>query len=60
MAAIAAGILAPVWRRWRYGVLAVGTALLAGAVATGAGVLSILAIALVWAFAGALAAGTRR
>jgi eukaryotic-like serine/threonine-protein kinase len=60
VAAAAAGILAPARRCWRYGVLAVGTALLAAAVATGAGVLSVLAIALVWAFAGALAAGTRR
>jgi hypothetical protein len=62
--AVAAGIAAAIlpWarRRSRYGVLAVGATLLAGVVATGAGVVSILLLALVWGVVAAVAAGTRR
>jgi hypothetical protein len=62
--AVAAGIAASIlpWarRRSRYGVLAVGAALLAGVVGTGAGVVSILLVALVWGVVAAVAAGTRR
>ena len=60
LAALAAAIFPLARRHWRYGVLAVGTALLIGAVAVGTGVVGILLVALVWAIAGALAAGTRR
>jgi hypothetical protein len=60
VAALAAAILPLVRRHWRYGVLAVGSVLLIGAVATGAGVVGTLFVALIWAVAGALAAGTRR
>jgi eukaryotic-like serine/threonine-protein kinase len=60
VAAIAAALLPLARRHWRYGVLALGTALLLGAVATGSGVVGILVVALVWAVAGALAAGSRR
>jgi eukaryotic-like serine/threonine-protein kinase len=60
VAALAAAILPLARRHWRYGVLAVGTAHLLGAVATGSGVVGILLVALVWAVAGALAAGSRR
>jgi hypothetical protein len=59
-AALAAALLPLARRHWRYGVLAVGSALLLGAVATGTGVVGILLVALVWAVAGALAAGARR
>ena len=56
-----AGAIVP-WtrRRSRYGVIAVGTMLLAGAVATGSGIAAVLLIALVWAVAGAVAAGIGR
>ena len=47
-------------RRSRYGVLAVGTALLVCTVAAGTGIVAVLLVALVWAFAGAVAAGTDR
>jgi hypothetical protein len=47
-------------RRSRYGVGVVGTTLLAGAIATSAGVAAALVIALVWALAAAVAAGARR
>lgn len=60
IAAIAAVILPWVRRRSRYGVVIVGTALLAGAVATGSGIVAVLLIALVWAIAGVIAAGTGR
>jgi hypothetical protein len=60
VAALAAALLPLARRRWRYGVLAVGTALLLAAVASGAGVVGIVLVALVWAVAGALAAGSRR
>lgn len=60
IAAIAAAILPWARRRSRYGVVIVGTALLAGAVATGSGIVAVLLIALVWAIAGVIAAGTRR
>jgi eukaryotic-like serine/threonine-protein kinase len=60
VAALVAAIVPLARRHWRYGVLAVGTALLLGAVATGSGVVGILLVALVWAVAGALAAGSRR
>ena len=56
-AAFAAAILPLARRRSRYGVLAVGTVLLAGVVATGASLLAVPLVALVWALAGALAAG---
>jgi hypothetical protein len=57
---LAAAILPWARRRSRYGVLAVGVALLAGAVATGVGFVAVLLVALVWAFAAAVAAGTPR
>jgi serine/threonine-protein kinase len=59
-ASLAAAILPTVRRRWKYGVLAVGTALVVGSVAAGASVAAIPVVALVWAVAGATAAGTRR
>jgi hypothetical protein len=59
-AAAAAAILPLARRRWRYGVLAVGIALLVATVVTAAGALAILLVALVWALAGALAAGRRQ
>jgi len=61
-AVAAAAAVALPWarRRSRYGVGVVGTALLAGAIATGAGVAATLVIAFVWAIAAALAAGARR
>ena len=60
IAAIAAAILPWARRRSRYGVVTVGTALLAGAIATGSGIVAVLLIALVWAMAGVIAAGTGR
>ncbi|MEX0851123.1 MAG: serine/threonine-protein kinase [Gaiellaceae bacterium] len=60
IAAIAAAILPWARRRSRYGVVIGGTALLAGAVATGSGIGAVLLIALVWAIAGVIAAGTGR
>ncbi len=59
VAAAAAAILPTARRGSRFGVLAVGAALLAGVVAAGAGIVSILLVALVWGFAGAVAAGGR-
>jgi eukaryotic-like serine/threonine-protein kinase len=60
LAAVAAALLP--WARMcsRYGVLVVGAALLAGAVATGAGFVAALVVALVWAITAAIAVGTRR
>ena len=57
---LAAVILPWARRRSRYGVLAVGAVLLAGAVATGMGFAAVLVVAIVWAFAAAVAAGTHR
>ena len=57
---LAAAILPWARRRSRYGVLALGTALLAGSVAVGVGLAPTVLVALVWAFAAAVAAGTRR
>ena len=59
VAAAAAAILPSARRRSRFGVLAVGAALLVGIVAAGAGIVSILLVALVWGIAGAVAAGGR-
>jgi hypothetical protein len=59
VAAAAAAILPWARRRSRFGVLAVGAALLAGVVAAGTGIVSILVVALVWGIAGAVAAGGR-
>jgi hypothetical protein len=56
---LAAAILPWARRRSRYGILAVGTVLLAGAVATHTSIAAVLLVALVWAFAAAVAAGTR-
>jgi hypothetical protein len=58
--AVVAAILPLARRRWRYGVLGVGTALLAGAAITGASVVAVPLVAFVWAVAGAVAAGSRR
>jgi len=58
--ALAATILLWARRRSRYGVLAIGAALSAGSVAVGVGVAAALLVALVWTFAAAVAAGTRR
>jgi eukaryotic-like serine/threonine-protein kinase len=58
-AAVAAAIL-PSARRWKYGVLAVGTALVIGSIAAGTSLAAIPIAALVWAVAGAVAAGVRR
>jgi eukaryotic-like serine/threonine-protein kinase len=55
---LAAAILPWARRRSRYGVLAVGIVLLAGAVATRVSIVAVLLVALVWAFAAAVAAGT--
>ena len=59
VAGAAAALLPLARRRSRYGVLAVGAVLLAGVVAAGAGVVSVLLVALAWAVAGAVAAGAR-
>ena len=59
LAGLAATIL-PIARRRRYGVLAVGAALLVCTVAAGTGLAAVPALALVWGVAGALAAGNRR
>ncbi len=54
---LAAAILPWARRRSRYGVLVVGIAMLAGTVAAGTSVVPVLLVALVWAFAAAVAAG---
>jgi hypothetical protein len=59
-AALTAAILPTARRRSRYGVLAVGTTVVVGSVAAGASLAAIPVAALVWAVAGALAAGIRR
>ena len=58
-AALAAAVLPLARRLSRYGVLAVGAALLVGLVAAGAGIVSVLLVALCWGVAGAVAAGAR-
>jgi len=58
--ALGAAILPWARRRSRYGVLAVGTALIAGSVVVGVGLAATVLVALVWAFAAAVAAGSRR
>jgi hypothetical protein len=58
--AVAAAILPFARRRWKYGVLAVGGTLLTGSVVAGSSIAAVPVIALVWAIAGALAAGSRR
>ncbi len=57
---LAAAILPWARRRSPYGVLALGTALLASSVAVGVGLAATVLVALVWAFAAAVAAGSRR
>ncbi|MGI8478393.1 MAG: hypothetical protein ACR2M2_00795, partial [Gaiellaceae bacterium] len=57
---LAAAILPLARRRSRYGILVVGAALVAGSLAVGVGIAATLLAALVWAFAAAVAAGTRR
>jgi eukaryotic-like serine/threonine-protein kinase len=59
VAAAAAAILPTARRRSRFGVLAVGAALFVGVVASGAGIVSMLLVGLVWGVAGAVAAGGR-
>jgi Protein kinase domain len=59
-AALAAAILPSARRHWPYGVLAVGAALVVGSVAADASLAAVPVAALVWAIAGALAAGARR
>jgi eukaryotic-like serine/threonine-protein kinase len=59
VAAAAAAFLPTARSLSRFGVLAVGATLLVGVVAAGAGVVSILLVALVWGVAGAIAAGGR-
>ena len=58
--ALAAAILPLARRRSKYGVLAVGSALLVGTVVAGTSIAAVPIVALVWAVAGALAAGKRR
>ena len=57
---LAAATLPWIRRRSRYGVLALGIALLAGSVAVGVGLAATVLVALVWAFAAAVSAGTRQ
>jgi hypothetical protein len=59
-AGLAAAILPAARRRSRYGVLAVGSALVVVSAAAGASVAAIPFAALAWGVAGALAAGVRR
>jgi hypothetical protein len=60
VAALAASLLPWARRRSRYGVAVIGAVLVAGAIATGAGVAATLLVVAVWGTAAALAAGTRR
>jgi len=60
VAGVAAATLSRAPSVSRYGVAAVGVALVAATVATGAGIGSTLLVALVWGIAGAIAAGIRR
>jgi eukaryotic-like serine/threonine-protein kinase len=60
VAALAAALLPQARRRSRYGVLGLGIVLLAASVVSGTGIVGVLLTALVWAVAGAVAAGTRR
>ena len=57
---LAAAALPWIRRRSRYGVLALGVALLAGSVAVGVGLAATVLVALVWALAAAVSAGTRQ
>ena len=57
---LAAAALPWIRRRSRYGVLALGIALLAGSVAVGVGLAATVLVALVWALAAAVSAGTRQ
>jgi hypothetical protein len=59
-AAVAAILLPWARRRSRYGLAVVGTALLAGTIATGAGITAALVTALVWGIVAAIAATTHR
>ncbi|CAN5332752.1 hypothetical protein BH20ACT13_BH20ACT13_03940 [soil metagenome] len=56
----AAAALPLIRRRSRYGVLALGVVLTAGSVVVGAGFAGTLLVAVVWAFAAAISAGTRQ
>jgi len=56
----AAAALPWIRRRSRYGVLALGVVLTAGSVVVGAGFAGTLLVAVVWAFAAAISAGTRQ
>jgi len=60
VAGIAAAILPWARRRSRYGALAVGVVLLAGAIATGSSIPAVLVVAFLWAIAGVIAAGIGR
>ena len=57
---LAAAALPWIRRRSRYGVLALGAALLAGSIAVGVGLAATVLVALVWAIAAAVSAGTRQ
>jgi eukaryotic-like serine/threonine-protein kinase len=59
LAAFAAAALPFARRLSKYGVLAIGAVLLVGVVAAGAGIASVLLVALAWGVAGAVAAGAR-
>jgi hypothetical protein len=59
VAGVAAAVLPLARRQSRYGVLAVGSVLLAGVVAAGGGIVSALLVALVWGVTAAVAAGRR-
>jgi eukaryotic-like serine/threonine-protein kinase len=59
-AALVAAILPTARRRWRYGVLVVGSLVVVGSIAAGASLVAIPVAALVWAVAAAIAAGVRR
>jgi hypothetical protein len=60
VAALVAAILPTAHRRWRYGVLVVGSTVVVGSIAAGSSLAAIPVAALVWAVAAALAAGIRR
>ena len=60
VAALVAAILPTARRRWRYGVLVVGSTVVVGSIAAGSSLAAIPVAALVWAVAAALAAGIRR
>jgi hypothetical protein len=60
VAASAAAVLPLAHRLSQYGVLALGAALLVGAVVSGMSLAAVPVVALVWGIAGAVAAGSRR